>query len=281
MPYATRISRNNPTCLMFLIDQSGSMADTWGEDASLKKADKVADIINRFLQALSIKCAREEGVRDYYHVGCMGYGAQVGPAFSGVLSGRDLIPLSEIANNPARIEQRTKKVEDGTGGLVDTTVRFPIWFDPVANGGTPMCQAINAAKTILTTWLAQHGSCFPPIVINVTDGESTDGDPSALAQGLQILSTSDGNILLFNAHISAKKAQVALFPWNEDDLVDESAKLLFRMSDKLTDQMCAAASAANLNLAPGARGFVFNAQMEHLIQFVEIGTGTGAVANLR
>lgn len=257
------------------------MADTWGEDASLKKADKVADIINRFLQALSIKCAREEGVRDYYHVGCIGYGAQVGPAFSGVLAGRDLVPISEIANNPARIEQRTKKVEDGTGGLVDTTVRFPIWFDSVANGGTPMCQAIGTVQTILTNWLSQHGTSYPPIVINVTDGESTDGDPQSPAQALHSLSSSDGNVLFFNAHISAKRGQVALFPSTEDGLVDDFAKSLFRMSDKLTDQMRAAASAANMNLLPDARGFVFNAQMEHLIQFVEIGTGTGAAANLR
>ena len=66
-----RISRNNPSSLIFLIDQSGSMNDAWGEDSTLKKADKVADIINRFLQALSIKCAREDGVRDYYHVACI------------------------------------------------------------------------------------------------------------------------------------------------------------------------------------------------------------------
>jgi len=256
------------------------MADAWGEDTSIKKADKVADIINRFLQALSIKCAREDGVRDYYNVGCIGYGMQVGPALSGVLAGRDIVPLSEIANNPARIEQRTKKVEDGTGGLVDTTVRFPIWFDPVANGGTPMGQAIDMAQSILSNWISQHGTCFPPIVINVTDGEA-DRDPTVHAQSLSSLATTDGNVLFFNAHISSKRGQAALFPSNEECLVDDFAKLLFRMSAKLTDQMLMAANDANMNLSENARGFVFNAQMEHLIQFIEIGTGTGAAANLR
>jgi hypothetical protein len=281
MSYKGRISRNNPSSLIFLIDQSGSMNDAWGEDSTLKKADKVADIINRFLQALSIKCAREDGVRDYYHVACIGYGAKVGPAFSGVLAGRDTVPISEIANNPARIEQRNRKVEDGTGGLVETTVRFPVWFDAVASGGTPMCQAVNTAQSVLSNWLSGHSACFPPIVINVTDGESTDGDPSSTTHSLRNLSSSDGNVLLFNAHISAKKGQVSLFPSSEDGLIDEYARLLFRISDKLTDQMRAAASASNMNLLPDARGFVFNAQMEHLIQFVEIGTGTGAAANLR
>jgi hypothetical protein len=42
---------------------------------------------------------------------------------------------------PARVETRTKKVSDGAGGLVDQAVKFPIWFDAVASGGTPMCGA--------------------------------------------------------------------------------------------------------------------------------------------
>jgi len=281
MPYSQRISRTNPSCLLFLIDQSGSMADSWGEESSTRKSEKVADIINRFLQALSIKCAREEGVRDYYHVGCIGYGLAVGSAFGGALTGREIIPLSEIANNPTRIEPRTKKVEDGAGGLVETTIKFPIWFDAVANGSTPMCQALSVAHGLLGNWVAQHRECFPPIVINVSDGDSTDGDPSSAAQTLRTLASSDGNILLFNAHISARRGQSALFPANEEALVDDHARLLFQMSDRLTDQMRATGNASNLNLMPGARGFVFNAQMEHLIQFIEIGTGTGAAANLR
>ena len=85
-----------------------------------------------------LKCARDEGVRDYLHVAVIGYGAQVGPAFSGALAGRQLIPMigEDIGNSPARVEQRNKKVPDGAGGLVDQPIRFPVSFDAVANGGT-------------------------------------------------------------------------------------------------------------------------------------------------
>jgi len=76
-----------------------------------------------------------------------------------------------------------KKMDDGAGGLVEQKIRFPIWFDPVANGGTPMCQALMRAQDILRTWFAQHPGCFPPIVINITDGEATDGDPLVAADG--------------------------------------------------------------------------------------------------
>src|SRR5947208_1975411 len=122
MPYAAEISRANPSCFLFLIDQSGSMADSF-PDKPMRKADGVADAINRLLQNLVIRCAKEEGVRDYFHVGVIGYGAHVGPAFSGPLAGRELVPISEIGNMPARVEERTKKVDDGAGGLVDQTIR--------------------------------------------------------------------------------------------------------------------------------------------------------------
>src|SRR5438105_1779603 len=114
MPYTAQISRANPSCFLFLIDQSGSMSDPFGAgDGNQKKSDGVADAINRMLQNLVIKCARDEGIRDFFHVGVIGYGAQVGPAFSGSLAGRPLVPISEVGNSPARVDQRAKKVPDG------------------------------------------------------------------------------------------------------------------------------------------------------------------------
>src|ERR1039457_1861482 len=176
MAYSAEISRGSPSCFVFLIDQSGSMADVFGAgEGNQRKADGVADAINRMLQNLVIKCAKEEGIRDYFHVGVIGYGAQVGPAFSGTLAGRQLVPISEVGNSPARIDQRNKKVPDGAGGIVEQAVRFPVWFEPVANGGTPMSQALGPAKAIVDDWVLRHPNCFPPILINITDGEATDG----------------------------------------------------------------------------------------------------------
>jgi hypothetical protein len=73
MPYSAEISRSNPTCFLFLIDQSGSMADAVPNQANRRKADAVADAINRLLQNLVIRCAKEEGVRDYFYAGLIGF----------------------------------------------------------------------------------------------------------------------------------------------------------------------------------------------------------------
>lgn len=273
MPYTAEISRGNPSCLLFLIDQSGSMADPFGVgESNRRKADGVADAINRLLQNLVIKCAKEEGVRDYYHVGVVGYGAHVGPAFSGSLAGRELVPVSEIGNMPARVEERTKKVDDGAGGLVDQSIRFPIWFDPVANGATPMCQALGRAHSILQGWLAQHPGCFPPIVINITDGEATDGDPSGAADAIRKLSSNDGEVLLFNVHLSSQRASPIEFPDTEAGLPDQFAQLLFRLSSPLPAYMRSIAQQEGYTVSEGTRGFVFNADIVAVIKFLDIGT---------
>jgi hypothetical protein len=278
MTYQAEISRVNPSCFLFLIDQSGSMADPFGAgEIAKRKADGVADAINKLLQNLVIKCAKAEGIRDYFHVGVIGYGARLGPAFGGALAGRDLIPINEVANMPVRIEERAKKVDDGAGGLVDQSVKFPVWFEAVANGGTPMCQALTMAKSILQNWLAQHPDCFPPVAINITDGEATDGNPLSLAQSVRDLASSDGNVLLFNLHLSSHKATPIVFPDSESNLPDEFARLLFNMSSHLTDYMRSLAQQEGFSVSESTRGFAFNADIVSVIQFLDIGTRTSAL----
>jgi hypothetical protein len=272
MPYAAEISRSNPSCFLFLVDQSGSMEDGWAGEAGKQKADGLATIINRLLQNLVLKCAKSEGVRDYYHVGVIGYGGTVGPAFGGALAGKELAPISAIANLPARIEERTRKTDDGAGGLIEQTVKFPVWFDPVAKGGTPMGQALALARQVLTGWLAQHPTGFPPIVINITDGEATDGDPSAAAGALRDLQTDDGQVLLFNLHLSSHQAAPVQFPGDDAALPDKWAKLLFNLSSPLPPFMREIAGQEGFPVSEGTRGFAFNADMVTVIQFLDIGT---------
>ena len=102
MHYAAEISRTNPTCFLFLIDQSTSMAGPFGGQPGKKKADGVADAINRLLQNLALKRAKSDGIRDYFHVGVIGYGKEVHSALGGTLAGKRLVPISLIANNPVK-----------------------------------------------------------------------------------------------------------------------------------------------------------------------------------
>lgn len=290
MPYTAEISRANPSCFLFLIDQSGSMKEPLDGAAPAPsiegappaapgktKAQAVADVINRLLTNLVIKCTKSEGVRDYYHVGVLGYGGdntsnRVQPAFSGPLAGRDLAPIHEIADAPARIEERLRKVDDGMGGLVEQKTKFPIWFDAVASGGTPMCAALARAQIIVSNWTAQHPASFPPLVINITDGDSTDGDPTVAADALKSLASDDGQALLFNIHISSKQGTPTEFPDSDAGLADDLARRLFASSSLLPPHLQAIAKQEGFRVSPATRGFAFNADLVSLIRFLDIGT---------
>jgi hypothetical protein len=272
LPYAAEISRTNPTALVFLLDQSSSMLEPFGGQPEKSKADGVADALNRLLQNLVLKCAKADGIRDFFHVGIVSYGGRVTPAFGGALAGQSLVPVSKVANNPLRVEVRTRKVDDGAGGLVEQHFKFPVWFEARPTGRTPMCEALRLAKVYLHDFLGRQPKCYPPLVLNITDGKPSDGDPRDPAKELRGLASKDGNVLLFNAHLSDKQNRPIEFPGDEAGLPDDFAKLLFRMSSPLPPKLLDAAKTDGFAVGPDSRGFVFNADLVAVIRFLDIGT---------
>jgi hypothetical protein len=272
MAYSAEISRTNPTALVFLLDQSSSMLEPFGGQPGKCKAEGVSDALNRLLQNLVLKCAKADGVRDFFHVGMLGYGGRVASAFGGALAGRALVPTSQIADNPMRIEMRTRKADDGAGGVIEQQVKFPVWFEAHPGGRTPMCEALRWARQYLELFLAAYANCYPPIVLNITDGQPTDGDPQEAARELRALASRDGNVLLFNAHVSDKLNRPITFPADEAGLPDDFAKRLFQMSSELPPRLAAAARADGFAVRPQSRGFVFNADLVAVIRFLDIGT---------
>ena len=270
--YEAQISRANPSAFVFLVDQSGSMGEAWGGETGKVKADAVATALNRLIQNLVLRCAKEEGIRDYYDVAVIGYGATVGSALGGMLAGEDLVPISRLGSNPIRVDDRTKKVDDGAGGILEQQIKLPIWVDPKAENGTPMTEALAYARTLLVSWVQAHPESFPPIVINISDGAPTDGDPSAAAAAITQLATSDGPVLLMNVNISAASGAPIEFPSHEEALPDQYSKLLFGISSVLPPYMRTAAAQEELHVTEGSRGFTFQGDAVATIRFLDIGT---------
>ena len=100
-----------------------------------------------------------------------------------------------------------------------------------------MCLALQTANEIVTAFVNDHPSCFPPIVINISDGAATDGDPEPAAATLRRLASRDGDVLLFNLHISVMGERPVVFPTDDRSLTDRYARLLFRMSSPLPPAM--------------------------------------------
>jgi hypothetical protein len=137
-----------------------------------------------------------------------------------------------------------------------------------------MSAAIDLAGSIVAPWVADHQDSFPPIVVNITDGAATDGDPREWATRIRGLSTEDGNVLFFNINLSALGDQPLYFPASPERLTDQYAQTLFEMSSELPQFMSGMAAQQGLPISEGARGFVFNADMVAVITFLQIGTAT-------
>jgi hypothetical protein len=272
MAFSAEISRTNPTCLLFLVDQSTSMDEPFGAQPGKKKSEGVADAINRLLQNLVLKCAKADGIRDYFHVGVLGYGSDVEPVLAGTTIDQPLVPISAIANAPLRVEDRKRMVDDGAGGITEQTFMFPVWFEPLANGKTEMDAAMKLARTVVADFINCYPRCYPPMVLNLTDGKPTDANPLESAQSLKGLKSTDGNVLVFNAHLSGAPVAPINFPSEEEGLPDKYAKLLFRMSSILPPALMRAASEEGFAIHGAARGFVFNADLVSVVRFLDIGT---------
>ena len=271
MTYAAPIRRTNPGCLLFLIDQSKSMADPF-HGTGQTKAGVVADALNRLIQNVVLRSAKADGVRDYFRVGVLGYGQGVRAGLGGSVPFKVLIPVSELGAHPLRVETRTKLIPDGVGGVLEQKVKFPVWYDVEASGQTPMCEAFAAAGLAVKGFVEEFPNAFPPIVLNLTDGMPTDGNPQLNARLLSNVGSSDGATLLFNLLISSQPVPADYFPATEERLPDTCSKLLFRMSSVLPPKLWEAAKAEGLALQPKARGVVINADPTAIVRFLDIGT---------
>jgi hypothetical protein len=256
--------------------------------------DTVSTAINRFFQELITSCEKgEEKPRNYFDVGLVGYTtdqngvAIIKPLFQGPLEGRDLVSISDLYDNPLEIERRQKKefVDDGAGGLTEVVkeIAFPVWYRPPQASemfGTPMCGAISYVAGIAKQWTEAHPGSFPPMVIHLTDGEPVDGDPRPYAEDLKGLATSDGNVLMFNCHLSGRDAQPVFLPATDEMLPDEYAKDLFTMSSVLPDKLRHMAEVKGISAPLGCKAMAFNADAVSMLKLLNVGTQVVATATL-
>jgi hypothetical protein len=253
-----RIDRLSPGLIVFLVDQSESMSALL-PGSGVSKAQAVADQINRLIYELilrSVKSPREPP-RAYFYAAVVGYSSAPdgSPLVGHCLTGSSAHPMgllstTELAANPLRI-------------------------DHVAGGGTPMCRALNVAGSICAWWVEQYPAAFPPVLVNLTDGDSTDGDPAVWGRRLRGLHSEDGGVLLFNINLSERPSMPSLFPADPADLPSAGAELLFEMSSPLPESMLASARSLGLPVTPGSRGFAYNADLRTLVAFLNVGTSIG------
>ncbi len=276
MVYSAAISQTSPACLLILVDQSTSMREH--VEGAGTKAQFLCDVINRTLATLAVASTRHDGVRDYFDVGVIGYSGLTRDlglaenALHGVLNTAVLHPLSLMATHPLRIETRQQQVKSETGETISNPIRFPVWVEPCSRGWTGMCAGLGLAHQTLNDWVHRHPLSYPPILLHVTDGHPTDGDPEPIAAKVRALATEDGQCLLFNLHVDQGHGNSHAFPRDPAGLPNKYAVKLFQMSSELPATLIQSARQQGLRIQERARGFVYNADISSIVDFFNIGT---------
>lgn len=243
------------------------------------KARFLADVLNKTLYTIVTNCSKADGIRDYFHIGVVAYsGSNARNGFQGTLGEAPLHAISRLADHPLRIESRTRKIVGANDEITEQPIKFPVWFDPRSRGMTSMCAGLSLALQVLSRWCSDHPTAFPPTVLHITDGHPTDGNPEPIAKKIKALKTRDGACLLFNLHVDRGNGAPLIFPDDEGVVDDDFGKMLFRMSSTLPPHAVGAAKSKGHDIRPDARGFVFNAGIESIADFFDIGTRPAELA---
>ena len=135
-----------------------------------------------------------------------------------------------------------------------------------------MCAALTLAESIIAGWVKKYPNSFPPVVINISDGESTDGNPILQALRVQKIASTDGATLLFNIHISSTMSDPIMYPRDPNALPDDFARQLYAMSSYLPPSMQEYAKTFGYHITDNSRGYGFNADIASFSNFLDIGT---------
>ncbi len=263
--YSAPITRTNPTAFIVLIDQSGSMAEkVVFAGQSMPKSRAVALVAGSFIDELLHRARREEGTRDYYDLAVLGYGGRgVHNLLTSDNGGWDR-PSRLAVKRPAAKSHLSQERVLPSGRTVVVATEHDDWIAERAEGATPMCGALTEALRMVERWCGKHPRSYPPTVINITDGEVSDGTPRRvleLAGSIRGTGTEDGNTLLINIHlVGSDGAEAVLFPTDEEQLPENRyARLLWDASSELP-------------FRAGARGIGFNCDFASLAAAMNIGS---------
>ncbi|MDE6786546.1 MAG: hypothetical protein K2J46_05875 [Muribaculaceae bacterium] len=273
-PYEMQWSSATPGLLIILVDQSGSMLLPYeGNDSKTVFATKA---VNRVIDTIIQKNFDGESPKNRCFITVIGYNHDVKKLCSGY--------LKDLDANPLRVDTIKKKESDGAGGIITVDYPMPVWIEPITkDGATNMKGAFEMAKAIIEQWIKDKPNNPAPVIINISDGvpyydgkgvEDCMTETINVAKDIMNHSVNDGNVLIFNAMISAAGKRQE-FPASLAECTNNESKFLFEISSEVPNAYKAIAEAKELNVKEGSRGCIFEADEVQLVSLIDFGSSKG------
>lgn len=263
---------------MLLIDQSGSMDEECIFNGQLStKARAVAAIANSLIEEIINRSQRRRGVGDYFDIAIIGYGGDEAKS----LFGKRFRRITDVDSMYVPVENRHIVRRLPNGDSLNFFFDERQWVAPESKGRTPMGAALRMARTMCAAWCRNNPHSFPPIVINISDGEATDASYDELirlSDKLKEVATEDGNLLLFNLHITANAEQTSVLKWpatNEPLPYLRHSKLLYDMASVLPPLYANTIASLKGHFTPQEyKAVCYNASCDELFGAIQIGSAS-------
>lgn len=293
--YEKKVTTENPHLIVILIDQSSSMSKIFqnvkGKDYSIAHTAK--HITDKCLYEIMRTCVSGNEIKPLVDLAIIGYGTSI-------RSATPKIPMDQLPFSVKELQNSyivKNEIDDSNFDRL-LKPRYE-WIEEVSNGTTSMMAALKKAKEITEKWITHHRNSFPPIILNITDGMPTDdlelvnrfecdslGDMSTLdlvttVKEIQKLATSDGNVLLCNAHVSPDEQTQILYPINTHIIQNGFAELMFEISSIIPDPLVALGKQFGLEIQSGSRLFLFNAEVNSLLKLIQFGSSVAMRMSLQ
>ena len=283
--YTQEITRRHRAAFVLVLDRSGSMQERIRLGRmNITRAEAVTLMANALITELIDRCQRTDALRNYYDIAVIGYANDEVESLLGKQGFISIEQLKQMAPERSTISIE-EELPDGSSAVVTHSVTE--WIKPKAEGKTPMYEALLRVRDLVGKWCAEseNRESFPPIVINITDGESSDCDDRELCDicsQIRRQATADGETLLLNIHISANNTIPSMvFPMAEElAAADRYARTLAECSsirpvvfnDSIQQIKGAGAT-------PPFIGMGYNASIIELLSIINI--GSRSVSNMQ
>lgn len=196
-------------------------------------------------------------------------GEDVVGGFEGDLAGKEFVAITDLASGPIRVEEESREVSNGVGGIITLRVKTPIYFDCEPSEAGSLAVAFERACSCIAAWSAEHTNGAAPLVVLLTRAAFTEGEFESALRVMGELDCPQGAPVL-HAIVQTESPHKSLaYPDTLDDIESEGLRALWDGVSRLFSYD--ALRAAKLPYVNSeSRGIVVNGKFDALVPELQL-----------
>ena len=190
---------------------------------------------------------------------------EVRNTFEAGLSGRTIVPDTELESGTIRINEFEQQLPNGIGGLITVPQKQSILIELEPTAATAPQPGFDATAAVITDWSERHPqACVPPVVLHLTRGQYSTSDLESAIAKIEALSVSAGSVIIYHTIATETPHSSISYCETDVDLESPELKAAFAVSSPLLGRDHLVESKPAL-VKPLSRGIVINGKFDLLL----------------